>query len=236
MSTETYAATRTALLTLNSFAISQRLAREKDGAVSFNADWRLCSKPNAENSEIAKNNETSEESAPDAALMNSHNVIEEMMILANRAVAETLVAETPRGALLRRHRRPLGSAGDEVNRGLAELGAPALSFASNEALAQSMAALRGESGAVGRLLELFLRAALTEAEYLAAAPEREDTAHFGLAVRLYTHFTSPIRRYADVCVHRMLLAVVGAQSKGFYILNKYWEKFNKVINNNFLFY
>ena len=39
-------------------------------------------------------------------------------------------------------------------------------------------------------------------------------AHYGLALALYTHFTSPIRRYADVVAHRQLLAAVGGAGEG----------------------
>lgn len=38
--------------------------------------------------------------------------------------------------------------------------------------------------------------------------DRQDVFHYGLAISLYTHFTSPIRRYADVLVHRLLAAAI----------------------------
>lgn len=42
--------------------------------------------------------------------------------------------------------------------------------------------------------------------------DQREFRHYGLAAEVYTHFTSPIRRYADVLVHRLLSASIGLES------------------------
>lgn len=49
---------------------------------------------------------------------------------------------------------------------------------------------------------------------------QEDWHHYGLAAPVYTHFTSPIRRYADVCVHRLLGAAIGVCPVPAFLMDK----------------
>ena len=51
--------------------------------------------------------------------------------------------------------------------------------------------------------------------------DNADIGHYGLAMAKYTHFTSPIRRYADVLVHRLLAATIDLQS----LTNEMTDKF-----------
>lgn len=52
---------------------------------------------------------------------------------------------------------------------------------------------------------------MTRARYFCAATmeSEADYKHYALSIPIYTHFTSPIRRYADVMVHRLLAASLG---------------------------
>ena len=128
----------------------------------------------------------------------SHQLIEEFMLAANEAVARFL-SERMVPAIYRIHEDPEPEAIDEVERTLAVMGHPVPRTRGSAAarIRSLLAAFRDrlEAPAVSMLI---LRA-LKLARY-----SEEPQGHFGLAAPIYTHFTSPIRRYPDLAVHRAL--------------------------------
>ena len=130
----------------------------------------------------------------------SHRLIEEFMVAANAAAAETLVE---RGApcLFRVHERPPPDKMERLRGVLAGLGhalgrGPRRPGAGMFDAALARARDRPESEAVA----LAVLRAQSQAEY-----SPRNIGHFGLGLARYAHFTSPIRRYADLLVHRALI-------------------------------
>lgn len=63
------------------------------------------------------------------------------------------------------------------------------------------------------MLRILATRCMMQAVYFASGTlQKEEYFHYGLAVPLYTHFTSPIRRYADIMVHRLLAVSIGADA------------------------
>jgi ribonuclease R len=127
----------------------------------------------------------------------SHKLIEEFMLLANETVAQAM-ADVP--FLYRIHERPdptkmqalektLRAVGVTVPTGLHD-GKPA-------ALQKVMAGVRGKP--VEPMVHMMILRSLKQAIY-----SPKNAGHFGLASASYTHFTSPIRRYPDLIVHRLV--------------------------------
>ncbi len=135
--------------------------------------------------------------------LEAHKLIEEFMILANVAAAETLIAKkTP--LLFRVHEEPPPEK-LETLRDVAE--SAGLTLAKGQVLRtahinQLLHAAEGTDHA--HVVNMSTLRAMTQAYYAPA-----NFGHFGLALRAYAHFTSPIRRYADLVVHRALIAAHG---------------------------
>ncbi|KAK8379901.1 hypothetical protein O3P69_019723 [Scylla paramamosain] len=139
----------------------------------------------------------------------SHHLVEELMLLANMAAAQRTHEAFPSQCVLRRHPPPLAGPMEAVLRALAAAGV-VLDGSSAGALQASLA---GHRGATALAVAALCSKPMQFARYF--APGAEDTTatpglahHYALNVALYTHFTSPIRRYADVLVHRLLAATL----------------------------
>ncbi|KAJ2121337.1 hypothetical protein IW147_004365 [Coemansia sp. RSA 720] len=144
-----------------------------------------------------------------------HGVIEEAMVFANAAVARRIHASFPTAALLRRHRSPTADRFERLQRAVRARGLD-VDCSSNLALAQSLQRIAGEAGDTDMafLVKAMATLAMQEADYFATGDcATEAFAHYGLALEYYTHFTSPIRRYADIVVHRQLLAALQEPSE-----------------------
>lgn len=135
--------------------------------------------------------------------LDAHRLIEEFMVLANVAAAETLI-EKKASLLFRVHEEPSPEKLDALREvanasGLQLAKGQVLQTAHlNRLLAQARDTEHAEQVNISTLRSM------TQAYY-----NPENFGHFGLALKAYAHFTSPIRRYADLIVHRALVASHG---------------------------
>ncbi|KAH0620103.1 hypothetical protein JD844_014705 [Phrynosoma platyrhinos] len=143
-----------------------------------------------------------------------HETIAECMILANHWVAKKIWESFPHQALLRQHPPPRQEFFSEL-RECASAKGFTIDTRSNKALADSLdKAVDPSDPLVNKLLRSMATQAMSNAVYFStgSCPE-EEFSHYGLALDKYTHFTSPIRRYADIIVHRLLLAATSKEDK-----------------------
>lgn len=138
-----------------------------------------------------------------AERFDAHKLIEEFMVLANVAAAEELF-EKNRPLLYRVHEEP----SDEKLDALREVAAASgFTLAKGQVLHTShLNRLLAQADGTDHdaLINISTLRSMTQAYY-----HPENFGHFGLALRSYAHFTSPIRRYSDLIVHRALIAAHG---------------------------
>ena len=135
--------------------------------------------------------------------LDAHRLIEEFMVLANVCAAETLLAkQSP--LLFRVHEEPSPEKLDALRETAQAAG---FTLAKGQVLkTQHLNRLLNQAAGSdeAELINLSTLRSMTQAYY-----SPQNFGHFGLALQHYAHFTSPIRRYADLIVHRALISAHG---------------------------
>jgi ribonuclease R len=140
----------------------------------------------------------------------AHRIIEECMLAANVAAASAL-EESELPAIYRVHDKPSAERVDDLRRVLGELGLylPGGEVPKPADYSTLLAQVRERPDA--EFVQTLLLRSLRLAVY-----QPENGGHFGLSYEAYTHFTSPIRRYPDLLVHRALKRLISPQRRGGY--------------------
>ena len=142
----------------------------------------------------------------------TNRMVEEWMLAANVAVAVKTREHFNNCAILRRHPDPDPARFDGLQSVLAARGLPPLDLKDSRTLAQTLdAAQDPKDPVINQLVRMLATRCMMQARYFSSGSvaSPEEFHHYGLAMDIYTHFTSPIRRYADVLVHRLLASAIG---------------------------
>ncbi len=136
----------------------------------------------------------------------ANKLIEEFMLLANRTVAESIGAAKKPGAkaktfVYRIHDQPDPQKLESLRQVVSPFGYKLKTSGTKGAISKSLNALMDEAAGSReqKLIETVALRAMMKAKY-----STHNIGHYGLAFDYYTHFTSPIRRYPDTMVHRLL--------------------------------
>lgn len=144
-------------------------------------------------------------------LMETNSMVEEFMLLANISVAQKIYDEFSECALLRKHPAPPPSNYDILLKAAKSKNVE-IHTDSAKALADSLDVARVDNFPYfNTLLRILATRCMMQAVYFCSGMD-SDFHHYGLASPIYTHFTSPIRRYSDIIVHRLLAVAIGADS------------------------
>ncbi|GMP26910.1 hypothetical protein CsSME_00003152 [Camellia sinensis var. sinensis] len=139
----------------------------------------------------------------------ANQMVEEFMLAANISVAAKILKHFPPCSLLRRHPSPTKEMLEPLLRMAAAVGLH-FDVSTSKALADSLDCAVGDDPYFNKLIRILATSCMTQAVYFCSGDlSRQEFYHYGLSAPLYTHFTSPIRRYADVVVHRLLAASLG---------------------------
>ncbi|KID77305.1 Exosome complex exonuclease dis3 [Metarhizium brunneum] len=147
-------------------------------------------------------------------LLDTNSLVEEFMLFANISVAAKIYDAFPQTAILRRHAAPPKTNFDELADQLRVKRGFELRTDTSKALADSLDACIDKSDPFfNTLVRIMATRCMMSAEYFCSGTQAyPEFRHYGLASEIYTHFTSPIRRYADLLAHRQLAAAIGYEA------------------------
>ena len=156
----------------------------------------------------------------------TNSLVEECMLLANVWVAKKIYESFPSCAILRRHPPPKEKELNNFIKILKERGFE-LKAGNNMELNNSLDNINKKGDPFfNKLVRSLLTRTMNQAKYFPSSEfSYEEFYHYGLAMDIYTHFTSPIRRYSDILVHRLLSAALENDYLPMEIANK--VKMNK---------
>jgi len=180
---------------LKNMYLSLSDARNKRGAIAFETEESL----------FLFNDEKKIESVVPLIRNDAHKIIEECMILANVATAK-FIEKNKKPGLFRVHDKP---SEDKYNNFVSYLSELGISLPNREAPEPkdycdilAKVANRPDQD----LIQTMLLRSMRQAVY-----QSDNLGHFGLALQSYSHFTSPIRRYPDLVVHRVIKSILQQQ-------------------------
>lgn len=147
-------------------------------------------------------------------LLATNSLVEEFMLLANISVARKIYESFPQTAMLRRHASPPSTNFETLNEMLQTRKGMSISLESSKALADSLdRCVDPTDPYFNTLVRIMSTRCMMAAQYFySGAYSYSDFRHYGLAVDIYTHFTSPIRRFCDIVAHRQLAGAIGYES------------------------
>ena len=187
------------IMTLDSLAKILRAKRFADGALSFDR--------------VEVRFDIDETGHPVSVFFkeskDANQLVEEFMLLANRTVAEFIgkvKGGNPKTFVYRVHDEPDPERMENLQNFVAKFGYKIKATGDPAEMAKSMNKMLAEVKGKNEqeLIETISIRSMQKACYTT-----ENIGHYGLAFKFYTHFTSPIRRYPDLMVHRLLTRYIG---------------------------
>ena len=183
------------LKNLKDMYLSLSDARNKRGAIAFETEESL----------FLFNADKKIESVVPLIRNDAHKIIEECMILANVATAK-FIEKNNKPGLFRVHDKPSEDKYNKFVSYLSELGIPLPKREAPEPQDYCDILAKVADRPDQELIQTMLLRSMRQAVY-----QSDNLGHFGLALQSYSHFTSPIRRYPDLVVHRVIKSILQQQ-------------------------